>query len=345
MKKIAKGVSFMKKTKVIYFLIAICIIIISILGINKIINNKQEEGHWIAKEVYVNEDNAEIAIGVVPTWEYRSITEKFSSLEFLENSYSSRHTKIESTLIGESLGTAVLKGYDTYAEKEHSIGARIYKVKDLPEKCVIAIQFENDTDYYVYINAYYRPETLGQFIEDLNLKETVEFGSVWYEYSYRDEQDNYNHENIEFPDVTDEIIWQMLFDNLTASNIHNDYEVHKRIMSISVNMPLFGYEKISVSICEDGYITTNIFDTGKTFYIGKDKVDAFVNYILENYQGYKIVYIYENIEEDKTENKATEKIVVVENSLDGSKVISTYNVDEMNTNGSNFTEPYDPYKE
>ena len=341
MKKIAKGVSFVKKTKVIYFLIAICIIIIAIIVNDKIINNKQEEERWSVKEVHVDNDDIEIAIGVVPTWENRSITEKFSSLEFLGNNYSSRHTKIESSLIGEVLGTAALNGYDTYAEKEHSIGATIYKVKDFPEKCVTAVQFENDTDYYVYINAFYRPETLGQFIEDLNLNETVDFGSVWYEYSYRDE-DNYHHENIEFPNVTDEIIWQMLFDNLTASNVHNDFEVHDRIMSISVDMPLFGYEKISVSICEDGYITTNIFDTGKTFYIGKDKVEEFVNYVLDNYQGYKIVYIYENVEEDTTENRGTEDIVVVENRLDGSKVTSIYINNETLDNNNNYTEPYNP---
>lgn len=335
----------MKSFRITFVFIAIFLIIIAIIGIDKIINKKQEEERWLVKEVHVDGNDIEIAIGSVPTWEYRSITEKFSSLEFLENNYNTRNTKIEKSFIEENLGTAILKGYDTYSEKEHSIDATIYSVKDFPEECVIAIQFENDANYYVYINAYYRPENLGQFIEDLNLKETVNFGSVWYEYSYRDEQDNYHHENIEFPDVTDEIIWQMLFDNLTASNVHNDFEVHDRIMNISINMPLFGYENISVSICEDGYITTNIFDTGKTFYIGKDKVEAFVNYVLENYQGYKIVYIYENVDEivDKEDN-TVEEIIMVENKLDGSKVTSTYEYNGTFIDGSNFTEPYNPNK-
>lgn len=334
----------MKNFRIIFVFIAILLVIIAAVGVYNNINKKQNDKRWITKEVHVNSADVEstVDIGYVPTWEYRSITEKFPGLEFLENNYSSRNTKIESTLIGEKLGTAILNGYDTYEKKEYSIGATIYKVKDFPEKCVIAVQFENDTDYYVYINAYYRPETLGQFIEDLKLKETVEFGSVWYEYSYKDEKDNYHHENIEFPDVTDEIIWQMLFDNLTASNVHNDFDIHDRIMSISVNMPLFGYENISVSISEDGYITTNILDTGKTFYIGKEKVEKFVNYVLNNFQGYKTVYIYENAKENTIENKGTEEIVVVENRLDGSKVINTYEYNGTTSGNSNYTEHYNP---
>lgn len=335
----------MKCFRIIFVFVAICLIIIAIVGVNKNINKNQDDTRWITKEVYVDSNDMQIAVGAVPTWEYRSITEKFPSFEFLENNYSTRNTKIEKSFIEEKLGEAVLKGYDTYTEKEHSIGATIYKVKDFPEECVIALQFENDADYYVYINAYYRPETLGQFIEDLNLKETVYFGSVWYEYSDKDEQGNYHYEKIEFPEVTDEIIWQMLFDNLTTSNVHNDFEVHDRIMSISVNMPLFGYENISVSVSEDGYLTTNIFDTGKTFYIGKDKVEAFVNYVLENYQGYKIVYIYENDDEivdKKEDNNVIEEIIMVENKLDGTKVISTYEYNGTSISVSNSTEPYNP---
>lgn len=335
----------MKCFRIIFVSVAICLIIIAIVGVNKNINKNQDDTRWITKEVYVDSNDMQIAVGAVPTWEYRSITEKFYSLEFLENNYSTRNTKIEKSFIEEKLGAAVLKGYDIYAEKEHSIGATIYKVKDFPEECVIALQFENDADYYVYINAYYRPETLGQFIEDLNLKETVYFGSVWYEYSDKDEQDNYHYEKIEFPEVTDEIIWQMLFDNLITSNVHNDFEVHDRIMSISVNMPLFGYENISVSVSEDGYLTTNIFDTGKTFYIGKDKVEAFVNYVLENYQGYKIVYIYENDDErvdKKEDNNVIEEIIMVENKLDGTKFTSTYEYNGTSISGSNSTEPYNP---
>lgn len=335
----------MKCFRIIFILVAVCLIIVAIVGVNKNINKNQDDMRWITKEVYIDNNDMQIAIDSVPAWEYRSITEKFYSLEFLENNYTTRNTKIEKSFIEEKLGAAVLKGYDTDSQKEHSIDATIYKVKDFPEKCVTAVQFENDADYYVYINAYYRPETLGQFIEDLNLKETVDFGSVWYEYSNKDKQGNYHYEKIEFPDVTDEIIWKMLFDNLTASNVHNDFEIHDRIMSISVNMPLFGYENISVSISEDGYLTTNIFNTGKTFYIGKDKIESFVNYVLENYQGYKIVYIYEDhneIVDKKEDDNVVEKIIMVENKLDGTKSTNTYEYNGTSISGSNYTEPYNP---
>ena len=92
----------MKNFRIIFVFIAILLVIIAAVGVYNNINKKQDDKRWITKEVYVNSADVESAvdIGYVPTWEYRSITEKFPGLEFLENNYSSRNTKIESTLIG-----------------------------------------------------------------------------------------------------------------------------------------------------------------------------------------------------------------------------------------------------
>ena len=65
-------------------------------------------------------------------------------------------------------------------------------------------------------------------------------------------------------------------------------------IDISVNIPILGYEKISISLTDKGYLLTNILDTGKGFYIGKDKVQEFLDYIKKNYDGYKIVQIEES---------------------------------------------------
>ncbi len=266
--------------------------------------------------MYVNNDNVELGSGVVPTWEYRSITGKYNSLEFLGNEYFSFSTQIGSDKIGENLGTAILSGYDDRNQIEHNINSTIYKIKDIPKKYIVAVQFENDNNYYEYINFYYQPETLGELIEDLNMKETIVFGSVLYEYSYIDSQNNYHKEDIEFSDVNDEIIWQMLFDDLNVKTENNNLEPHKCIMTISAK--LSDYRNMSFDLAEDGYITTKLFVSDKTFYIGEDKVKKFLNYVLENYQGYKTVYVYENNEENKNENKVTnEEIVVVENKMEG----------------------------
>ena len=50
------------------------------------------------------------------------------------------------------------------------------------------------------------------------------------------------------------------------------------------------YENISISIREEGYIITNILSTGKMFRVGEENTKAFVDYVLDECDGYEIVY-------------------------------------------------------
>lgn len=184
-----------------------------------------------------------------------------------------------------------------------------------------------DIDYYVYVNSYYRPTTLGEFMRDLNLEEITFFGTIYYNYWDEDSQENIN---VEFYDVDNKIIWQKLFNNKNLENIYSDNDIGKytsekitQSISISVDIPLLGYKNISVSLTDKGYLLTNILDTGKGFYIGEDKVQEFLNYIKENYDGYKIVYVDENGREITDKNMETEnniveeKIMTTENTING----------------------------
>ena len=82
----------------------------------------------------------------------------------------------------------------------------------------------------------------------------------------------------------------MLLSDTTLENVYDDREMYVSHMGISVDIPLLGYENISLSVTEEGYLTTNILDTGKAFYIGKDKVNAFVDYVLNHCEGVELVY-------------------------------------------------------
>lgn len=62
-------------------------------------------------------------------------------------------------------------------------------------------------------------------------------------------------------------------------------------MNISVSIPLFGLGNwIAFSLSDNGYLLTYIFDSVDAFYIGKNKAENFINFIIENYEGYKIVF-------------------------------------------------------
>ena len=350
-------VNIMKDLKLKYILAPICIAFIAVIGLYKsgiftskpdIIISKKDD--WIIKEVQVDKKDTPTDTAVIPKWNEMSISQQFNEVEYNNSKYSSRITKISNNNILKNIGNATLTGYDTYTETTYNKKAELYSIKDIEEKCAIAIKFEGDTDYYVYVNSYYRPTTLGEFTKDLNLEEIISFGTIYYNYWDEDLQEDIN---IEFYGVDNKIIWQKLFNNKNLENIYSDNDTEKytserfsQSIGISVDIPLLGYKNISVSLTDKGYLLTNILDTGKGFYIGEDKVQEFLNYIKDNYNGYKIVYVDESgsgitDEEVKTEkNIVEEKIMMTENTVNG------YVTKEVDTNiitsNENKIEPYIP---
>ncbi len=350
-------VNIMKNLKLKYILAPICIVFIAVIGLYKsgiftskpdIIISKKDD--WIIKEVQVDKKDTPTDTAVIPKWNEMSISQQFNEVEYNNSKYSSRITKISNNNILKNIGNATLTGYDTYTETTYNKKAELYSTKDIEEKCAIAIKFEGDTDYYVYVNSYYRPTTLGEFTKDLNLEEIISFGTIYYNYWDEDLQEDIN---VEFYGVDNKIIWQKLFNNKNLENIYSDNDTEKytserfsQSIGISVDIPLLGYKNISVSLTDKGYLLTNILDTGKGFYIGEDKVQEFLDYIKDNYNGYKIVYVDESgsgitDEEVKTEkNIVEEKIMMTENTVNGyvTKEVDTNTI----TSNENKIEPYIP---
>lgn len=349
-------VNIMKNLKLKYVLAPICIVFIAVIGIYKsgIFTSKPDiaiskKDGWIIKEVKTDK-TATSDTTVVPRWDEMSISQQFGEVQHNNNVYSSRIAKISKDNILKNIGNATLTGYDTYTETTYSKKGDLYSVKGIAEKCAIAVKFEGNTDYYVYVNSYYRPKTLGEFIEVLNLKDNISFGTIYYNYWDKDSEENID---VEFYDVDNEIIWNKLFSNLNLENIYSDNDTGKytserfsESVEISVDIPLLGYENISVSLTDKGYLLTNILDTGKGFYIGEDKVKEFLQYIKENYDGYKIVYVDEEGREITDKNMETEnniveeKIMMTENTVNG-YVTKEVETDKITSN-ENKKEPYIP---
>ena len=184
-------VNIMKNLKLKYILAPICIVFIAVIGLYKsgiftskpdIIISKKDD--WIIKEVQVDKKDTPTDTAVIPKWNEMSISQQFNEVEYNNSKYSSRITKISNNNILKNIGNATLTGYDTYTETTYNKKAELYSIKDIEEKCAIAIKFEGDTDYYVYVNSYYRPTTLGEFTKDLNLEEIISFGTKFNIYKY-----------------------------------------------------------------------------------------------------------------------------------------------------------------
>lgn len=263
--------------------VAACFGIVTICG--SLLLQSPKDRVWPIKEI--TNSNSSPEIGKVRNWEDLSISEKYPELPFHDVMYSTTVNSIEEAQIEDLITQTMLTGFDEQANVEHQITALVYSIRDISSDAAVAILFEGYDGFYTYINPYYQPSTLGQFISDLNLNHTISFGSAWYD----EKRSNGSTALIEFVDLSDTVIWEMLLSDTSLPAI-KDFDSHNFIslMSISVDIPLLGYQNISLSVTEDGYLTTNILNTGKAFFLGKEKVNQFVTYVIENCKGYEIVH-------------------------------------------------------
>ncbi len=326
-----EGVSNMKNFKARYVLVpafAVCMLTIVFYGAIMINNSfsgvktaidYNGKYNWIKKEIYFDLNDVEGQSDVVLHWDEKTITQQFYFAEYDGKKYDSQHTKILSENVGKKLGTVVLTGEDAYTNIVYTKNADVYEIKTISSEWVIALQFEGTSEYYVYVNIHYRPTTLGELIEDLNLKEIMTFGTVKYSYLDTTKKENQQIVNVEFYDVKDEDVWNMLLSDENLENVYNDtgnynYYSDKFVkgVKISVDIPLLGYENISIELTDKGYLITNILGTGKGFYIGEEKVEEFIDYISKTYQGYEIVIVYPDIEEEP--KKEDDRIMMYDNT-------------------------------
>ncbi len=265
-----------------------CVCVVALAGVGMWKSGVFGHGtpRWQIKELPgTGQTGGELAVD--PKWEEMTVSQQFAELCFRSAVYSSRVTELAPETVGELLWETEMRGQDSYTGKQYRISAEVYAIQGVSEACAVAVRFAQGDGYYVYVNPYYRPETLGQFIEDLNLTEHLFFGSVWY--SYYDQRAD-RIVLVEFENVADSVIWEMLLSNRTLETIGEPIPTGSCEMSVSVSIPLLGYENIALTVNEEGSLSTNILDTGKYFFVGTELASRFMEYVIQNYTGYEIRY-------------------------------------------------------
>lgn len=237
-------------------------------------------------EVPDGEISGELA--VLPDWEDMKLYEQYSEVSLGEITYSVRSAEIPEEQVGDRLGDFTAKGW--CEEEEREIKAELFEISGISGKCAVAVRYEGTGEYYAAVNSYYRPETLGQLIDDLSLRENLTFGSIYYEFRKPISGD---YATAVFDGADSTKIWDMLLADTSCQNEYDELSPaeYGKVLDISVSVPILGYENISISVREKGYIMTNILDTGKLFCIGEENTEAFISYVLNDCDGYEIVYV------------------------------------------------------
>ena len=149
-------------------------------------------------------------------------------------------------------------------KSEESVTATCYRLGGMSEEAVLAVRFGNESSYHLYAAGHfggYQPETLGDLIEDLNLREHVSFGNV-----YIDHSDGVIREEYTFIDPDDQLIWDYLLTETDAIYLEGLYRGGANSLGVSVSIPLLGIHNLSLSVQPNGYTDTNMFyHMGSTF--------------------------------------------------------------------------------
>lgn len=270
---------------ILSFAVVIIVVITCIL-----INKAQSSSKYLIKYVNRGDINNSNDGYIIKHWDKKTNYEKWPSI-----SYNNRNYELYSTIlisetptkyIGNKIGECVAVGYDIYEQKQHTCNALVYEIKDFKSELAIAVKYENDDCYYSMVNINYEFANTLDFINSLNISRYATFKSAHY---YKDDLE------IEYYDLKNNDIISKLFVDKDApvEMIHSNFS----LMSISFSIEAIGRINLSLSVSSDGYINTNILSYNRSIYIGKDKVNSFIKYIDDNYQGYKIVYVNDVSEE------------------------------------------------
>ncbi len=248
-----------------------------------------------------HEEETEIAF--IAQWADRTTGEKYTSLMLNGAEYSTMNTVISEDYIGSFVTDSAVTGYDIYSDKTYSVASEAYSIKNISADCAVAVKIGDENAYYVYVNVWYEPDTLGDFITDLDLKNTVVFRKAYidkYEYTKLTTE----HTQRVYADFDDSAIWDMLADVSEAEN--TEYNQPYDRISVETDLPVLGYKNISFAVTPDGYIITNILNTQKCFFIGTQKYEAFAEYLEANIPFKEYSTVYELNRDDTVPGKGEE---------------------------------------
>ena len=192
----------------------------------------------------------------------------------------------------------------------------VYEIPGIKTAFAVAVRFPEEGRYYVYGNASYRTDSYADFADTTLLMQYAELNSITLHSAKRERDVSSAYETIQalltelFSAETipafmpEDLPSDFGGDALRPGDVTNDKPEHgtapnygtttllivseevldylqdKELgtlcVSIGLDYHLFGQNNISMQVYSGGFVTTNIGWSGKTFYVGKEKVTSFI---------------------------------------------------------------------
>ena len=171
---------------------------------------------------------------------------------------STAYWGIDAAHVGEELGQVKAGAADTAPIVTY------YRLHGIAPEAGVAVRFPGEEAYYSYYNNDYRPETLGDLIEDLDLHTTLRSDSVTVNYREATVTQSATFE------ADTELLLRHVFANTDAPFLQVD-RIHQgfRPVETEVQLPLFsGSRDYALHVTEEGWLyiylmqNTYVFDIG-----------------------------------------------------------------------------------
>ena len=247
-------------------LIAVVAVLPSLLGGN--VAAGSDSAGPTRKDVTVSE------LAILWPWDYRTVYERYGSIEVNGVVYEGQMREIGASLLGDCLGSYEGWGYEDvgpHGQKEHRETFAVYAIRGVTSSDRIAAEMEGK--YYVFRRgAYLPPADLGELMASVALPEVLELKGFSKNGDGADAQHFFLEE--------DAYIWEVLSDCSDAKFVAEDdrTEDGRERISFGVTSEALGIYKKVFTITEDGYLFTNAFEWGYAFEIGEEAAGKILRY-------------------------------------------------------------------
>lgn len=209
-------------------------------------------------------------------WEYKTVYEKFPTVTYNGNEYTTRSRPIRTALLGNSLGSCTVHGYDIYTDQTYTEQLELRTVGSISPDFLLAVG--SNGQFYVYASdTAEKPTLFGELLDAYSLTETLRFDQFSVCEGYREK--GYYSLNDDTP------IREILAGCREAklANVGDSLDRSNRsYISFTATSEALGVYKKVFYVTSDGYVSTNIFNYAYTYFIGTEAAESIISYASAN---------------------------------------------------------------
>lgn len=211
-------------------------------------------------------------IYVMPRWEDMPLYRQYGQIDWDGANYYAA-CPVDAGAVGALLGGGTASGHDVYEDRDYSTPCAVYALSGISPAAAVAVRYESRDGFYTCRAGDYSSDTLGDLIDDLGLEQNLELGLVYYDGAYQDPGRALSYR---LPDPA--AAWDLLLGDRALKNEGSGHYTAS-LMGFSVTVEVLGIHNLSLSVNGEGYLQTNLISTGASYYIGEEKVRAFLDYV------------------------------------------------------------------